>query len=96
MAYREPQLAMAYREPQLAMADREPQLTMAYREPQLAMADGEPQVAMADREPRTAKAYFFLGGQGRSGSSVALVLGLATQTRGIWPPQKKILGEVPL
>ncbi len=32
---------------------------------------------------------FFPGGHGRSGSSVALVLGPATQTRGIWPPPKK-------
>ncbi len=41
-------------------------------------------------------ALIFPGGQGGSGSSVALALGPATQAEDIWPPQKKILGEVPL
>ncbi len=61
-----------------------------------AMAGPGTREAMAGLEAREAMAYFFWGGHGGSGSSVALVLGPTTQTRGIWPPQKNFLGEVPL
>ncbi len=88
-----------------AMADREPRVAMADREPREAMAergasgghDGSGASGGHGRSGASGGHGLFLsGGQGRSGSSVALVLGPATQTRGVWPPPKKFIGEVPL